>query len=147
MLLSAGRYEDELTAAKAYDKAAVYLYVSSANTNFGLLECLQDTTEVSALLLLLLLLWVTGRTVAAVQLSNWLACTGKCPALHLLLLLGSACRTQQRRMSQLLLPLQQHCVTYSHLLQCNEAGETLAGLIADNRLAMNQLLGSAKGTQ
>jgi hypothetical protein len=65
-LLLAGRYEDELTAAKAYDKAAMYLYGSNAVTNFGLQECLQDTTEVSALLLLLLLLlWVSGRTAAA----------------------------------------------------------------------------------
>jgi hypothetical protein len=96
MLLSAGRYEDELTAAKAYDKAAVYLYGSSANTNFELLECLQDTTEVSALLLLLLL-WATGRTVAAFQLSK---CPGW-PALASALYCscccwGSACRTQQR---------------------------------------------------
>lgn len=31
----AGRYPDDVTAAKAYDKAAVYLYGSAAVTNFG----------------------------------------------------------------------------------------------------------------
>lgn len=35
-------------AAKAYDKAALYLYGDKAITNFGLQACQQDTTEVLA---------------------------------------------------------------------------------------------------
>uniref|UniRef100_A0A383WET2 AP2/ERF domain-containing protein n=1 Tax=Tetradesmus obliquus TaxID=3088 RepID=A0A383WET2_TETOB len=42
-----GRYEDEGEAAKAYDKAAVFLYGAGAVTNFGLVACLEDPTEVS----------------------------------------------------------------------------------------------------
>ncbi|WIA43776.1 hypothetical protein OEZ86_010199 [Tetradesmus obliquus] len=42
-----GRYEDEGEAAKAYDKAAVYLYGAGAVTNFGLAACQEDPTEVS----------------------------------------------------------------------------------------------------
>lgn len=42
----AGRYEDEVTAAKAYDKAVVCLYGGNAITNFGLEQCLADPTEV-----------------------------------------------------------------------------------------------------
>jgi hypothetical protein len=46
-MLCAGRYADEFSAAKAYDKAAVYLYSRSAITNFGLEACKADcTTEV-----------------------------------------------------------------------------------------------------
>jgi hypothetical protein len=41
-----GRFEDDITAAKAYDKAAVYLYGSNAITNFGLEACQVDPTEV-----------------------------------------------------------------------------------------------------
>lgn len=44
--LSAGRFEDDVAAAKAYDKAAVYLYGSNAITNFGLEACQVDPTEV-----------------------------------------------------------------------------------------------------
>ncbi|KAF6260191.1 hypothetical protein COO60DRAFT_914794 [Scenedesmus sp. NREL 46B-D3] len=40
-----GRYEDEASAAGAYDKAAVFLYGTSAITNFGLDSCLKDPTE------------------------------------------------------------------------------------------------------
>lgn len=46
----AGRFEDDITAAKAYDKAAVYLYGVNAITNFGLEACQADTTEVNLLL-------------------------------------------------------------------------------------------------
>lgn len=42
----AGRYADDVAAAKAYDKAAVYLYGSQAITNFGLQACLEDPTPV-----------------------------------------------------------------------------------------------------
>jgi hypothetical protein len=41
-----GRYEDDVTAAKAYDKAAVYLYGANAITNFGLAQVAEDPTEV-----------------------------------------------------------------------------------------------------
>jgi hypothetical protein len=41
-----GRYEDDITAAKAYDKAAVYLYGANAITNFGLSQVADDQTEV-----------------------------------------------------------------------------------------------------
>jgi hypothetical protein len=34
------RFEEAIAAAKAYDKAAVYLYGASAITNFGLEACL-----------------------------------------------------------------------------------------------------------
>jgi hypothetical protein len=44
----AGRYEDEVLAARAYDKAAVWLYGARAITNFGLEACLLDPTEVSS---------------------------------------------------------------------------------------------------
>lgn len=44
----AGRFEDDVAAAKAYDKAAVYLYGSNAITNFGLEACQVDPTEVRA---------------------------------------------------------------------------------------------------
>lgn len=44
-----GRYEDDLTAAKAYDKSAYYLYGANAITNFGLEACLADITEVGPL--------------------------------------------------------------------------------------------------
>ncbi|WIA42176.1 hypothetical protein OEZ86_009440 [Tetradesmus obliquus] len=43
-----GRFEDAITAARAYDKAAVYLYGASAITNFGLEACLADPTEVGS---------------------------------------------------------------------------------------------------
>lgn len=47
VMLCAGRYTDEFSAVKAYDKAAVYLYGRSAITNFGLEACKADcTTEV-----------------------------------------------------------------------------------------------------
>jgi hypothetical protein len=46
-LLPTGRYEDDITAAKAYDKAAVYLYGANAITNFGLSQVAEDPTEVS----------------------------------------------------------------------------------------------------
>lgn len=45
-LLHAGRYEDDISAAKAYDKAAVYLYGANAITNFGLSQVAEDPTEV-----------------------------------------------------------------------------------------------------
>lgn len=41
-----GRFEDDVTAARAYDKAAVYLYGMNAITNFPLEACLADHTEV-----------------------------------------------------------------------------------------------------
>jgi hypothetical protein len=46
LLLLTGRYEDDITAAKAYDKAAVYLYGANAITNFGLSQVVDDPTEV-----------------------------------------------------------------------------------------------------
>jgi hypothetical protein len=42
----AGRFEDEIEAAKAYDKAAAHLYGRNACTNFGLEACYHDNTEV-----------------------------------------------------------------------------------------------------
>ncbi|WIA34438.1 hypothetical protein OEZ86_012772 [Tetradesmus obliquus] len=47
-----GRYEDDISAAKAYDKAAVYLYGANAITNFGLYQVAEDPTEVSAFIVL-----------------------------------------------------------------------------------------------
>lgn len=44
--LISGRYTDEVEAAKAYDKAAYYLYGDAAITNFGLEAVRKDTTEV-----------------------------------------------------------------------------------------------------
>jgi hypothetical protein len=46
--LGAGRYEDDITAGKAYDKAAVYLYGANAITNFGHSLVAEDPTEVSS---------------------------------------------------------------------------------------------------
>lgn len=43
-----GRFEDDISAAKAYDKAAVYLYGANAITNFGLEAVQADPAEVSA---------------------------------------------------------------------------------------------------
>jgi hypothetical protein len=43
----AGRYSDDIAAATAYDKAAMYLYGRNAITNFGLDACQKDQTEVS----------------------------------------------------------------------------------------------------
>lgn len=45
LLLLPCRFEDAITAAKAYDKAAVYLYGASAITNFGLEACLAGGSE------------------------------------------------------------------------------------------------------
>lgn len=42
------RFQDAVAAAKAYDKAAVYLYGANAITNFGLEACLADPTEVGS---------------------------------------------------------------------------------------------------
>lgn len=43
-----GRFKDDVAAARAYDKAAVYLYGSKAVLNFTMAECLADPSEVSA---------------------------------------------------------------------------------------------------
>lgn len=45
-MLGAGRFDEDVAAAKAYDKAAVFLYGSNAITNFGLEACQVDPTEV-----------------------------------------------------------------------------------------------------
>jgi hypothetical protein len=47
--LFAGHYqiEEELLAARAYDKASMWLYGARAITNFGLEACQLDPTEVS----------------------------------------------------------------------------------------------------
>eukprot|EP00878_Enallax_costatus_P000920 GHUV01001050.1.p1 GENE.GHUV01001050.1~~GHUV01001050.1.p1 ORF type:complete len:558 (+),score=158.89 GHUV01001050.1:159-1676(+) len=47
-----GRFDDDITAARAYDKAAVYLYGTNAITNFPLEVCLADHTEVSGFIIL-----------------------------------------------------------------------------------------------
>eukprot|EP00775_Hariotina_reticulata_P002096 gene2096-2414_t len=47
-----GRFEDDVAAAKAYDKAAVYLYGANAITNFGIQACQEDPTEVSPFIVL-----------------------------------------------------------------------------------------------
>lgn len=49
VLLAAGRYDNEITAAKAYDKAAVYLYGANAITNTGLSQVAEDPSEVRRL--------------------------------------------------------------------------------------------------
>jgi hypothetical protein len=46
VVTAAGRFEEEVAAAKAYDKAAVHLYGRNACTNFGLEACHHDNTEV-----------------------------------------------------------------------------------------------------
>ncbi|WIA23301.1 hypothetical protein OEZ85_000068 [Tetradesmus obliquus] len=46
-----GWYYDKWAAAKAYDKAAVYLYGDSAITNFGIAACQDDPTQVSNLII------------------------------------------------------------------------------------------------
>lgn len=48
---AACRFQDAITAAKAYDKAAVYLYGVSAITNFGIDACLSDPTGVGSCIL------------------------------------------------------------------------------------------------
>ncbi|WIA42800.1 hypothetical protein OEZ86_008737 [Tetradesmus obliquus] len=47
-----GRYRDDVTAARAYDKAAVYLYGSKAILNFSMAECLADPSEISGFITL-----------------------------------------------------------------------------------------------
>ncbi|WIA43767.1 hypothetical protein OEZ86_010190 [Tetradesmus obliquus] len=48
--LHVGWYYDRMAAAKAYDKAAVFLYGASAITNFGIAACQEDPTQVSSLI-------------------------------------------------------------------------------------------------
>jgi hypothetical protein len=66
-----GRYRDDVTAARAYDKAAVYLYGSKAILNFSMEVSLPATVASHACSLLLCTALSSPSGSNAWKLSEW----------------------------------------------------------------------------